>query len=135
MLGLTACGGGSAPPAEVISQAVTQQAERTQLQLWQGLSRQANPPVIKVSRVKSTGTRSILIDGQRGYQIKGNYRIELRYSSRRVQQKVPFEVILKAIPDSDDWQWLYATGKGPGKSTHWQTQLLHRDRPTGSPAA
>lgn len=135
MLGLAACGGGQAPPPEVITQAVTQQAERTQLQLWQGLSHQADAPALKVNRVKPTRTRAIWVDGQSAYQVKGNYQLELRYSSRQVKQKAPFEVILQAIPGSDDWQWLYPTVVAQGKSAQWKTQLLQGDRPAGSPTA
>ncbi|MDA0267128.1 MAG: hypothetical protein O3A14_09220 [Cyanobacteria bacterium] len=130
MLGLTACGGGPAPPADVVTQAVTQQAETTQRQLWQGLSRQADAPKLQINRVKPTRTRSIWVDGQGAYQIKGNYQLDLRYSSRRVKQKVPFEVILQPVPNSDNWQWLYPVSDSPGTPPQWQTQLLPSDPPS-----
>ncbi len=133
MLGLTACSSGQAPPPEVITQAVTQQAQQAQQQLWQGLSHQSDTPQLNVSRVKPARTRSILVDGQDAYQIKGNYQLELRYSSRRVKQTAPFEVILQAVPDRGAWRWLSPVGHSPGQSLQWQQQLLSRDRPLESP--
>jgi hypothetical protein len=121
---LTSCGG-AGPPQDVITQAVTQQAEQAQRQLWQGVSRQADAPQLQIKRVKPTRTQPIRVDGQDAYQIKGNYQLELRYSARRVKQKAPFEVILQPVVDSEAWQWLYPTNPGAGEASQWQTQLLY----------
>ncbi|NJN21216.1 MAG: hypothetical protein HC812_08545 [Leptolyngbya sp. RL_3_1] len=123
IVSLTACGG-AGPPQDVLTQAVTQQAEQTQRQLWQGVSRQADAPQLQVKRIKPIRTQSIRVDGQDAYQIKGSYQLELRYSARRVQQKAPFEVILKPTSNSEAWQWLYPMNTGPGEAPQWQTQVL-----------
>ena len=128
LVGLVGCGGGQAPPTEIITQAVTQQAERTQLQLWQGLSRKASAPELKVNKIKPTRTRSMRVNGEGAYQIEGNYQLELRYSSRRVKQKAPFEVILQAVPGSDDWRWIYTDQTTVGQPPQWHIQRLQRDR-------
>ncbi|NER78876.1 MAG: hypothetical protein F6K42_04720 [Leptolyngbya sp. SIO1D8] len=109
-VGLTSCNGLSAsPPQTVVTQAVMVQAQSDQQALWQQLSLQSEAtPSLSVSQVKIRQTRPVQVMSDLAYEIEGTYQYKLRYPNRRriQQSQVPFTIVLRVIPDTEDWQLL-----------------------------
>ncbi len=106
-LGLGGCGALGGPSQAVVTQALTQQGAQVQARLWQLLGDGGEAPAFTVDRVSPQQTRRILWQGERAYEVQGEYRFSLRYpSGRRERHQGPFRVLLQRGQDGKVWQWI-----------------------------
>ena len=110
LLGVAGCSGlSSGPSQDLIAQAVAVQARENQASLWQQLSLQAeDTPSLAVSRVQVLQSRPVQVASTLAYEVTGTYQYRICYPHHRPikQSDVPFDVVLQAIPETEDWQLL-----------------------------
>lgn len=132
LIGLAGCQGFSAgPPKEVVAQAVKVRAQADQQMLWQQLSLQTDvSPSLSIKQVKIRKTRPVQVASKLAYEVTGTYQYKLRYPNRRKieQSQVPFDVVLQAIPETENWQFLRIETDQEGDRRRWSWETLTGDR-------
>jgi hypothetical protein len=105
---LTACGKADFPSRQIIEQAIARQVEQVQQPLSQQLK--LPPPTlqdIRISHLQISDRDTRVINGEKGYHIRGQYDLTLKQSGYSTSQAGnPFD--------------LYLQPRQEGKVMHWQ---------------
>lgn len=124
LLGIGGCGSLKGDiPAEIVTAAVTQQAQQEQIALWQQLSAATDmAPQLSVNQVKVRRVRQVKVATALAYEVTGTYRYRLRYADRSPvkQSRVPFTLIVQRPTAAESWQLLQTNGSFEnGQSWRW----------------
>ena len=93
------------PPQSIIEAAIAQQVSQTQQALNQQFKASANAPTVTIDRIEVHQRQSAATSSGTRYQVTGTCDLEMIFGDRRIHKTaLPFQVILQAEPDSNNWR-------------------------------
>ncbi|NDJ19119.1 hypothetical protein GS601_17805 [Myxacorys almedinensis A] len=120
---LTACGGNSGVPKNLVGKAIALQVGQTQQQLSQQLKLSLPKSALNIDRVNIATQTPVTIQDLPSYKVTGTYDFTLKLKTREATQSDnPFEVYVQRQREGKTWR--LAQQQTNENGTGWVTWLI-----------